>query len=197
MTTPKIGIFFYSTYGTNYEVALEAKKAAEAAGAEVRLRRFAETAPAEVVNGQDAWKAQLEKVQDIPEISHDDMIWADGYFFAFPTRYGSAPSQVRSFIDTLGPIWQEGKLVNKVASASTSAMNTHGGQETTLIGFYTSLMHWGTIIATPAYTDPVLFEAGGNPYGFSTNAGSFDDKGRAAVAHQLKRLVEVTAKIAA
>lgn len=196
MSTPKIAVLFYSTYGTNHAVAEAAAEAARAAGAEVRLRRFAETAPKEVVEGQDAWKAQLDKMADIEVVSHDDMTWADGYFFCAPTRYGSLPSQARAFIDTLGPLWMEGKLANKTATATTSAQNTHGGQETTLMSLYTSLMHWGAIIVAPGYTDQSLFEAGGNPYGYSCNAGKFDDTGKAAVAHQAKRLVEMTAKLA-
>lgn len=195
MTRPKIAVIFYSTYGTNHQMAEEAAKAAEAAGAEVRLRRVAETAPKAVVEGQDAWAAQLAKVQDIPEVSHDDMTWADGYFISAPTRYGSAPSQLRAFIDTLGGLWFEGKLVNKTVTATTSAQNVHGGQESTLLSLYQSVMHWGALVVTPGYTDPVLFEAGGNPYGYSTEAGKFDDKGRAAVAHQARRLVEITGKV--
>lgn len=196
MSSPKILVAFYSTYGTNHAVALAAAEAAKAAGAEVRLVRFAETAPTEVVNQQDAWKAQAQKASDIPVISHDDMTWADGYFWSGPTRYGAASSQVRAFIDTLGPLWMEGKLANKTFTATTSAQNTHGGQEATILGLYTTVMHWGAIIVAPGYTDPSLFAAGGNPYGFSTNAGAFDDAGKAAVAHQAKRLVEMTAKIA-
>jgi NAD(P)H dehydrogenase (quinone) len=196
MSTPKILVAFYSTYGTNHQVALAAAEAARAAGADVRVVRFAETAPADVVAGQEAWKAQADKVADIPVISHDDMVWADGYFWASPTRYGSATSQVRAFIDTLGPLWMEGKLANKTFTATTSAQNTHGGQEATILGLYTSVLHWGAIIVAPGYTDQSLFAAGGNPYGFSMNAGALDDAGRAAVAHQAKRLVEITAKIA-
>ena len=195
MAAPKIAIIFYSTYGTNHAIALEAQRAAEEAGAEVRLRRIAETAPKEVVEGQDAWKAQLEKMSDIPEVSHDDMTWADGYFFSSPTRYGSVTSQMRAFIDTLGPLWMEGKLIDKTVTAATSAQNLHGGQETTLMGLHTTFMHWGAINVAPGYTSPVLFESGGNPYGYSAVAGQFDDKGKAAVAHQAKRLVEVTAKL--
>ncbi len=195
MPQPKIAIVFYSTYGTNHQVALEAAEAARAAGAEVRLLRIAETAPELVVNAQDAWKAQLEKMSDIPVVTADDMAWADGYFFAAPTRFGNMPSQVRAFIDTLGGIWSEGKLANKTFTATTSAQNVHGGQESTLLSLYVTAMHWGSIIVAPGYTDPSLYEAGGNPYGFSTQAGKFDEKGRAAVAHQARRLVEYTAKL--
>ena len=196
MSTPKILVAFYSTYGTNHQVALAAADAARDAGAEVRLVRFAETAPEEVVAKQDAWKAQAEKVADIPVITQDDMVWADGYFWSSPTRYGSATSQVRAFIDTLGPLWMEGKLANKTFTATTSAQNTHGGQEATILGLYTTVMHWGAIIVAPGYTDESLFAAGGNPYGFSTSAGSFGDEGKAAVAHQARRLVGITSKIA-
>ena len=80
-------------------------------------------------------------------------------------------------------------------TAATSAQNLHGGQETTLMGLHTTFMHWGAINVAPGYTSPVLFESGGNPYGYSAVAGQFDDKGKAAVAHQAKRLVEVTGKL--
>ena len=197
MAQPRIAVVFYSTYGTNHQVAVAAAEAAKAAGAEVRLLRIAETAPADVVAGQDAWKAQLEKMQDIPEVSHDDMEWANGYFFISPTRYGAVASQMRAFIDTLGGLWFAGKLANKTFTAATSAQNTHGGQESTILGLYTTAMHWGAVIVAPGFTDAAVSEAGGNPYGFSTNAGALDDKGRAAVAHQAKRLVEMTATLAA
>jgi NAD(P)H dehydrogenase (quinone) len=197
MTKPNILVVFYSTYGTNHAVAQVAAEAAGAAGAEVRLRRIAETAPEAVVNGQDAWKAQAEKTSDIPVVSHEDMEWADGYFFSAPTRYGVSASQLRVFIDTLGGVWSKGGLANKTITATTSAQNAHGGQEATILSLYTTAMHWGAIIVAPGYTDPAIFEAGGNPYGYSANAGAFDDKGRAAVAHQAKRLVAMTAKLKA
>ena len=196
MSTPKILIAFYTTYGTNHQIALEAQKAAEAAGAEVRLRRFAETAPEDVVKGQEAWAAQLEKMQDIAELSHDDMEWADGYFISAPTRYGNMASQVRVFIDTLGGLWQEGKLANKTLTATTSAQTLHGGHETTLWSMYVTAMHWGCIIVPPGYADPVKFEdEDGNPYGFSKKAGEFTEVGRKSIAYQAKRLVEYTAKL--
>lgn len=197
MSKPGIAVIFYSTYGTNHAVAEAAAKAAEAAGAEVRLLRVAETAPEAVVNGQPAWKAQTEKTAAIPVVTPDDMVWADGYFISAPTRYGVSASQLRAFIDTLGPVWQKGALANKPITATTSAQNAHGGQEATILSLYTTAMHWGAVIVAPGYTDPSIFEAGGNPYGYSTNAGGFDDKGRAAVAHQARRLVEMARKLAA
>jgi NAD(P)H dehydrogenase (quinone) len=195
MAGPKIAVVYYSTYGTNYAIAEAAAKAAEAAGAEVRLRKVRETAPAAVVNGQDAWKAQADKTAGIPEATADDMEWADGYFFSGPTRYGVVASQMRAFIDTLGGLWMKGGLANKTFTATSSAQNVHGGQEATILSLYTTAMHWGAILVPPGYTDQSIFEAGGNPYGYSANAGAFDDKGRAAVAHQARRLVEITQKL--
>ncbi len=195
MSTPRITVLFYSTYGTNHRVAQIAARAAEEAGAEVRLRRVRETAPKEVVEGQDAWREQLEKMEDIPEASHDDMEWADGYFVSSPTRYGVPASQMRAFIDTLGGLWQQGKLANRTFTATTSAQNVHGGQEQTILSLYTTAMHWGAIIVAPGYTDPVKFEDGGNPYGFSTSAGGVDEVGERSVAYQARRLVEFTRKL--
>lgn len=197
MAQPKIAVIFYSTYGTNHQMALAAADAARAAGAEVRLLRVAETAPEAVVNGQAAWKAQAERMADISVVTADDMVWADGYFFSAPTRFGQVASQLRAFIDTLGGIWSQGKLANKTFTATTSAQNTHGGQEATTLGLYTTAMHWGAVIVAPGYTSDVIYAAGGNPYGFSTEAGKFDDAGKTAVAHQAKRLVDVTAKLIA
>jgi NAD(P)H dehydrogenase (quinone) len=145
----KIAVVFYSTYGTNHQMAQIAADAARDAGAEVRLLRAAETAPMEVVEGQDAWKNQLEKMDDIPTVTPDDMEWADGYFFSSPTRYGVVASQMRAFIDTLGPLWNKGGLANKTFTATTSAQNVHGGQETTLLSLYVTAMHWGSIIVAP------------------------------------------------
>ncbi len=197
MSNVKLAILFYSTYGTNHAMAQIAADAARAAGAEVRLLRIAETAPADVVNGQDAWKAAAEKQTDLPVATAEDMEWANAYLFSAPTRFGNAPSQLRAFIDTLGGVWFQGKLANKAVSAMTSAQNTHGGQEATLLSLYTTFLHWGSIIVAPGFTDASIFAAGGNPYGYSHTQGSeLDDKAKAAIGHQAKRLVEIAAKLA-
>ncbi len=193
--SPKITVLFYSTYGTNHAIAQEAARAAEEAGAEVRLRRCAETAPQAVVDGQDAWREQLDKMKDIPEAKPEDMEWADGYFISAPTRFGVAASQFRAFIDTLGPQWQSGALANKAVTATTSAQNPHGGQETTIQSIYVTAMHWGAIIVPPGYADGVKFEDGGNPYGYSCEPGPLDETGKKSVAFQAKRLVEFAGKI--
>jgi NAD(P)H dehydrogenase (quinone) len=196
--TVRLAILFYSTYGTNQTMAEIAADAARAAGAEVRLLRIAETAPAEAVNSQDGWKAQVARAASLPVATPDDMEWANAYLFSTPTRFGSAASQVRSFIDTLGGVWFKGGLASKAVSAMTSAQNAHGGQEATILSLYTTFLHWGSIIVAPGYTDPSIFAAGGNPYGYShTQGAAFDDKAKAAISHQAKRLVDMAAKLCA
>lgn len=198
MAAVKLAILYYSTYGTNRAMAEIAAKAAEAAGAEVRLRRIAETAPQEVVQAQDAWAAEAAASAHIPVAAPDDMDWADAYLFSMPTRFGGAPSQVRAFIDTLGGLWFTGKLANKPASAMTSAQNAHGGQEATLLSLYTTFIHWGALIVAPGYTDAAIFASGGNPYGYSHTQGTpLDEKAEASIGHQARRLVEIAGKMTA
>lgn len=193
----KLAIVYYSTYGTNHQMASLAAEAARAAGAEVRLRKVPETAPAAVVAGQEAWKNHAEATADVPVATAEDMAWANAYLFSAPTRFGVQASQMRAFIDTLGPLWFQGELANKPVSAMSSAQNAHGGQEATLLSFYTTIMHWGGIIVAPGFTDPSIYKVGGNPYGYSHTAGQpFDDDAKAAIAHQARRLVEVAAKLA-
>ena len=192
----RLAVVYYSTYGTNYQMAQIAADAAKAAGAEVRLLKAAETAPASVVAGQDAWREQAEKMAHIPAVTVADMEWANAYLISAPTRFGIMASQMRAFIDTLGGFWAKGGLANKAVSAMTSAQNAHGGQETTLLSFYATVMHWGGIIVAPGFTDQVIFKVGGNPYGYShTQGAEFTEDVKAAIGHQARRLVEVAAKL--
>lgn len=192
----KLAVVYYSTYGTNYQMASIAAEAARAAGAEVRLLKVAETVPAAVVEGQAAWKAQADAMAHIPTATVADMEWADAYLFSAPTRFGGMASQMRAFIDTLGGFWAKGGLANKAVSAMTSAQNAHGGQESTLLTFYYSAMHWGSIIVAPGFTDPAIFKTGGNPYGYShTQGAEFTSEVQASIGHQAKRLVEVAGKL--
>lgn len=192
----KLAIVYYSSYGTNFEMASIAAECAKAAGAEVRLLKVKETAPAEVVAGVEAWKAATDKAAHIKEATPDDLAWADAFLFSCPTRFGVQASQMRAFIDTLGGIWSEGKLANKAISAMTSAQNNHGGQEQTLMSFYATAIHWGSIIAAPGFTDPAIFKTGGNPYGYShTQGDAFGDNAKASIKAQVERLVNVAKKL--
>jgi NAD(P)H dehydrogenase (quinone) len=198
MSNVRLAVIYYSTYGTNHAMAQTAVEAAREAGAEVRLLKVPETAPEGVVNGQDAWRAQAERTADVPEVTYADMEWANAYLFSAPTRFGVSASQLRAFIDTLGPLWAQGKLANKAVSAMTSAQNPHGGQETTLLSLYVTMMHWGAIIVAPGYTDPVIYASGGNPYGTTVSAtgGPISEESKASIRHQARRLVEFAGKIA-
>lgn len=194
----KLAIVYYSTYGTNFEMVSVANEAAKAAGADVRLLKVAETVPEEIVASIEPWKAVADKTAHIQTATPDDLVWADAFLFSAPTRFGVQASQMRAFIDTLGPIWAKGDLANKAVSAMTSAQNAHGGQEQTLMSFYASTIHWGSIIVAPGYTDPVLYKTGGNPYGYShTHGQPFTDDDREAIGHQVRRLVQVAAKLKA
>ncbi|MFP7570255.1 NAD(P)H:quinone oxidoreductase [Marivita sp. S2033] len=195
--TVKLAIVYYSSYGTNHQMASIAAEAAEAAGAEVRLLKAPETAPDAAVNSQDAWKAHAESTADIPNATAEDMEWANAYLISCGTRFGVMASQMRAFIDTLGGVWAKGGLANKPVTAMTSAQNTHGGQESTLLSLYTTVMHWGGIVVAPGYTDEVIFKTGGNPYGYShTQGAEFNEDTKAAIAHQARRLVEMAEKLA-
>jgi NAD(P)H dehydrogenase (quinone) len=144
------------------------EEGAKEAGAEVRLRKVHELAPEEAIKSNEGWSAHSKETQDIEEASNADLEWADAIIFGTPTRYGLPTAQLKQFLDTTGPLWAEGKLADKVVSGFTSASNAHGGQESTLLSLYNVFAHWGAILVTPGYTDPVLFEAGGNPYGASS-----------------------------
>lgn len=195
MNKTKLAVIYYSAYGTNLQLAKWAKEAAEKEGAEVRLLQVQELAPQKVIDGQPAWKATMEASKDIPVATSVDLQWADAILFSMPSRFGNMPSQMKQFLDIQGGLWANGELVNKFVSAMSSAQNPNGGQEATILNFYTTMYHWGAIVVTPGYTDPVYFTSGGNPYGVSV---SVDQQGNmlsdvsASVAAQTKRLLDVT-----
>jgi NAD(P)H dehydrogenase (quinone) len=172
----KVAVVYYSSTGTNAQMATAVEQGAKLAGAETRVRLIAETAPNAAIDGNPAWKAFHEAHQNDPRASLGDLEWADAVVFGTPTRFGSPASQMHAFIDTTGGLWFQGKLADKVYAGFTSAMNVHGGQESTLLALYTTFYHWGGIIVTPGYTDPVVSTAGGNPYGPSVTTGH-DGKG--------------------
>jgi len=172
MSKVKLAVIYYSSTGTNFQIASAVKESAEKAGAEVRLRKIQELAPDDAIDQNPDWRAHVEATKNIAEASLDDLEWADTYIFGSPTRFGNIASQMKQFIDTAGGLWFQGKLANKVVSGFTSAQNPHGGQETTLLALYNTFYHWGCIIVPPGYTNEVLFARGGNPYGVSSDAAS-------------------------
>ncbi|KGX85304.1 NAD(P)H:quinone oxidoreductase [Pontibacillus litoralis] len=194
----KLAVIYYSSTGTNYQLAKWAEEAAKEAGAEVRVLKVPETAPQQAIESNSAWKQHLEATNDVPEVTNADLEWAEGYIFSIPTRFGNVPSQVKSFLDGTGGLWLNGKLVNKVVSAMSSASNPHGGQEQTITNLYTTMFHWGAIVAAPGYTDASAFTSGGNPYGTSVTVdqdGKMQEDVKEAVMHQAKRTVDITKRI--
>lgn len=194
MANVKLAVVYYSSTGANYQMAQWAEEGAKAAGAEVKLVKIKEIAPEAAIEANPAWKKHVEATRDVPTATLDVLEWADAYIFSVPTRYGNMSSQVQQFFDTTGGLWSEGKLANKVVSGMSSAMNPHGGQESTIQSLYKTMMHWGAIVAAPGYTDPILYSAGGNPYGTSTTVdgeGNIKDDVKDAVIHQAKRTVTI------
>ncbi|HEY9371955.1 NAD(P)H:quinone oxidoreductase [Streptomyces sp.] len=191
-----VAVIYYSSTGNVHTMAAAAAKAAEKAGADVRLRKVAELAPQAVIDTNPDWAAHAEATRDIEVASLDDLVWADVVLIGTPTRFGQPASQVKQFIDTTGGIWAEGKLVNKVTSGFTSTSSTHGGQESTLLALNNTFYHWGAIIVAPGYADPIQFaESNGNPYGASSvsanQAGNVHDENLGAVEFQARRAVEI------
>jgi NAD(P)H dehydrogenase (quinone) len=194
----KLSIIYYSTYGSNVQLAKWAEEEALKLGAEVRVRQIQELAPQAVIESQPAWKANQDATKDIPVASSDDITWADAVLFSVPSRFGNVPSQFKQFIDIQGGIWATGKTVNKAVSAMSSAQNPHGGQEATILSLYTSMYHWGAIVVTPGYTDASVGLAGGNPYGTSVTIGQdgkMIENVRPAVEHQVRRLLDIASKL--
>ena len=194
----KLAIIYYSSTGTVDAMARRAAQTAEKAGAEVRLRHVAETAPDEVIQAQDEWAKHRAEVDDEPVADPDDLAWADVVLIGTPTRFGSATSQLQAFIDTLGPLWEQGGLADKVYAGFTATQTEHGGQETTLLNLYTNFMHWGGIIVTPGYTDQVKF-TDGNPYGAGKVTGDtteLEEPDLDAIDHLVERALDVAERLA-
>jgi NAD(P)H dehydrogenase (quinone) len=165
-----VSIIYYSSTGTVHSLAQATAVGAEKAGANVRVRKVAESAPAEAIAANPAWGKHLEETTDVEQVSHDDLTWADAVIFGTPTRFGNVSSQLKAFLDATGPLWFQGALADKVYSGFTSSTTAHGGQEATLLALANTFYHWGGIIVPPGYADPIQYKSG-NPYGTSHVAG--------------------------
>ncbi len=198
---PNVAVIYYSSTGHIHRLAEAVADGAREAGADVRLRRVRELAPEEVIRTQDAWNEHYIATKDtVDEATLDDLEWADAYAFGTPTRFGTPAAQLKQFIDTAGPLWAKGGLANKAATSFTSAQNRHGGQESTILSLNNVFYHWGAVIVPPGYTDPLLFAAGGNPYGVSFASGAtgsdpVDDAALEAAQYQGRRLAEFAARL--
>ena len=201
MTSTKLAIIYYSSTGTVHAMADRLRQAGEKAGADVRLRQVAELAPEEAIKSNAAWSQHFDRTKGEPKASADDVVWADAVLFGTPTRYGNVASQLKQFLDTLGPQWQQGLLADKAYAGFTSTMTAHGGQESTLLALYNTIYHFGGLVVAPGYTDPLKF-ADGNPYGVSHVTGGSNDAPltevqNAALDHLAERVVRFGTKLKA
>ncbi|BAL92045.1 hypothetical protein AMIS_68250 [Actinoplanes missouriensis 431] len=201
MADVKLAIIYYSSTGTIHGMAERLREAGEKAGAEVRLRQVPELAPEEAIASNAAWSQHFDRTKNEPKATADDVVWADGVLFGTPTRYGNVSSQLKQFIDTLGPQWGQGLLANKAYAGFTASMTEHGGQESTLLALYNTIYHFGGIVVAPGYTDPLKF-ADGNPYGVSHVTGGNNDAPltgvqHAALDHLATRMVTIAGKLRA
>ncbi|UCD83586.1 MAG: NAD(P)H:quinone oxidoreductase [Deltaproteobacteria bacterium] len=172
----KVKVVFYSMYGHIYKMAeAVAEGAREVKGAEVELLQVPELVPDEVLEKSGAKKAR-EAFAHIPTAKPDDLADADAVIFGAPTRFGNMCAQMRNFLDQTGGLWSKGALVGKAGSVFTSTGTQHGGQETTITSFHTTLLHHGMVIVGLPYSETrqttVEEVSGGSPYGATTITAS-------------------------
>ncbi|UPG86427.1 NAD(P)H:quinone oxidoreductase [Luteibacter aegosomatis] len=165
----KVLVLYYSSYGHIVKMAEAQAQGARDAGAQVDIKRVAETAPPEVVKA-----AGFVTDHAHPEAKVDDLAQYDAIIVGAPTRYGRMPSQMAAFLDQTGGLWMKGALNGKVGGAFTSTASQHGGQETTLFSIITNLMHLGLIPVGLPYSFQAQMGVdevkGGSPYGATTIA---------------------------
>jgi NAD(P)H dehydrogenase (quinone) len=180
----KVLIVFYSMYGHIYQMAkavMEGVREVERTG--VELRRVPETLSDEILKKMGAIEAR-ELFADIPLCTMEELAGADAVIFGAPTRFGNMCGQMRQFLDSTGGLWAKRSLVGKVGSVFTGSGTQHGGQESTILSFHTTLLHHGMIIVGLPYA----FEGqsrideitGCSPYGASTIAGPSGERSPSA-----------------
>jgi len=187
MSTTKIQVVFYSTYGHVYRMAEAiAEGARQVAGAEVTLWQVAELMNEEALVKSGAKMARAAFAH-VPMAQPGQLAEADAIIFGTPTRFGMMAAQMRNFLDQTGGLWMKGALIGKVGSVFGSTGTQHGGQETTLTSFHATLLHHGMIVVGLPYAAQELVNmseiTGGTPYGATTMAGA--DGSRQPTANEL------------
>ena len=172
----KIFVVFYSMYGHVYKMAeAEAAGARSVAGVEVKLFQVPEVMSDEALEQHGA-KAARAVFAAVPVIQPEMLAEADAILFGTPTRFGNMAGQMRNFLDQTGGLWMTGALVGKVGGVFCSTATQHGGQETTLTSFHTTLFHHGMIVVGVPYAEQRLVNmteiTGGTPYGATTLAAA-------------------------
>ena len=172
----KIQIVFYSMYGHVHQLAeAVAAGAREVPGVEVGLFQVPELVPEEALERTGA-KAARAAFAHIPVARPEQLVEADEILFGTPTRFGNMCAQMRNFLDQTGGLWAKGALIGKVGSVFASTATQHGGQETTITSFHTTLLHHGMVIVGVPYSEARLTTmaevTGGTPYGATTLAAA-------------------------
>jgi NAD(P)H dehydrogenase (quinone) len=200
----KIRVVFYSMYGHVYRLAeAVAQGARQVPNTEVSLYQVPELVPEEVLEKSGA-KAARKSFAHIPVAQVDKLAEADAIIFGTPTRFGNMCAQMRNFLDQTGSLWTKGTLIGKVASVFASTATQHGGQETTITSFHTTLLHHGMIVVGVPYSQQGLLNmkeiTGGTPYGATTLADT--DGSRMPTENELtiarfqgKHVAEITHKL--
>ncbi len=168
----RIQVVFYSMYGHIHRMAeAVAAGAREVPDVKVDMFQVPELVPAEVLEKSGA-KAARASFAHIPVARPEQLGDADAIVFGAPTRFGNMCAQMRNFLDQTGDLWMKGALIGKVGSVFTSTASQHGGQETTITSFHSTLLHHGMVIAGVPYSEKRLLAmnelTGGSPYGAST-----------------------------
>ncbi|RJP56275.1 MAG: NAD(P)H:quinone oxidoreductase [Deltaproteobacteria bacterium] len=200
----KINIIFHSIYGHIYRLAEAiAEGAGQVSGTQVKLFQVPETLPDEVLAKMGAIETK-KMFAHIPTAILGNLTEADAVVFGTPTRFGMMSGQMRTFFDTTGGLWANNALVGKVGSVFASSGTQHGGQESTILSFHTTLLHHGMIIVGVPYSEKRLMivdeVSGGSPYGSSTIAGPdgsrLPSENELAIARfQGKHVAEVTRRL--
>jgi NAD(P)H dehydrogenase (quinone) len=197
----RVAVIYYSARGNVHALARAVAAGAAREGAEVRLRHVAELNQEMRISAKQHWGLHRSEIEDQPDARLEDLEWADGIAFGTPTRFGNVAAQLKLFIDLAGELWQQGKLVDKVATAFTSSQTEHGGQESTILALNNTLYHWGAIVLPLGYTVHEVFNGGGNPYGTSFtsdhHAGGPDEQTLVVARAQGARLARVARAIGA
>ncbi len=199
-----IQVVFYSMYGHIYRMAEAiAEGARSVAGTEVSLFQVPELVPQDVLE-QSGAAAARKTFAHVPVAKVDKMGEADAIIFGTPTRFGNMCAQMRNFMDQAGGLWMKGALIGKAGSVFTSSATQHGGQETTITSFHTTLLHLGMVIVGVPYSEQrqmtVAEITGGSPYGASTIAGGdgsrMPSENELAIARfQGKHVAEIAKKL--
>lgn len=200
----KIQVVFYSMYGHVYRLAeAVAEGARKVPDTEVSLYQVPELVPDKELEKSGA-KAARQGFAHIPVAKPAILAEADAIIFGTPTRFGNMCAQMRNFLDQTGSLWFKGALIGKVGSVFASTASQHGGQETTITSFHTTLLHHGMIVVGVPYSQQELLNmkeiTGGTPYGATTLADSDGSRqpteNEIAIARfQGKHVAEITSKL--